>query len=367
MRIAFAAPIKPPDHAIASGDRLIAANTVEALRRAGHEVVLATRFIAYAKRHEPGLLARRRTEALAEAEAVIGRLRSAPPDLFLTYHPYCKAPDWIGPRVADAFAVPYVTLEAARTGQGAKGDVWADWRAQAQAGFARADLHICLKPNDRAMLLDVLGPDAPVADLAPFLDVPAALPRRTGKSGDPVRLVTVAMMRPGKKTANYALLARAMAQVGGSWTLDIVGDGPERGEVERLFAPLADRVRFLGAMDRDDVLRAMAGADVFVWPGLAEPIGMVYLEAQAMGLPVAALRDMGVPLVVDDGRTGLLADRHDAAGLATVIERLVADEVTRASLGARARDHVVRHHSLDRAAVRLDELIAPLAKRDGPR
>ena len=62
-----------------------------------------------------------------------------------------------------------------------------------------------------------------------------------------------------------------------------------------------------------------------------------------------------------------LAGRHDAAGLATVIERLVADEVTRASLGARARDHVVRHHSLDRAAVRLDELIAPLAKRDGPR
>ena len=44
-----------------------------------------------------------------------------------------------------------------------------------------------------------------------------------------------------------------------------------------------------------------------MWPGYREPIGMVYLEAGAVGVPVVALASMGVPMVVRDGETGILA------------------------------------------------------------
>ena len=364
MKIAFYAPIKPPDHPIPSGDRLIAANTVEALRLAGHEVVLASRFIAYAKRHEPGLLEARRAAAIAEAEAAMRRLRQDPPHLVLTYHPYCKAPDWIGPRLAAALGVPYVTLEAARTGQGGEADPWADWRAEAQAGFGAADLHVCLKPNDRAMLRAVLGPDAPVADLAPFIDVPPPPPPRSRAPGEPVRLVTVAMMRPGKKVANFVLLADALSRARlRDWTLTIVGGGPAEESVRAAFAPLGERVGYLGELEREGVLRVMSSADLFVWPGLAEPIGMVFLEAQAMGLPVAASADMGVPLVVADGVTGVLAAEPSPHALAGAIDRLAADGALRGRLAAAARGHVEEHHSLRAASARLDALLKPLVAR----
>ena len=71
----------------------------------------------------PEILAR-----LEEAERLCTSLKGI--DLFLTYHPYCKAPDWIGPRVSKALNVPYVTVEAAKTGQGFEDgqDRWSRWR-----------------------------------------------------------------------------------------------------------------------------------------------------------------------------------------------------------------------------------------------
>ena len=203
MRIAFLAPIKPPDHPIASGDRLIARNLVKALEMAGHEVVLATRFIAYSKRPEG--LAERRRAALAEAE----RIDIAPPDLVLAYHPYCKAPDWIGPRLAARHGAPYVTVEAARTG--ADPDAWAAWRTEAQTGLRAADLHVWLKPTDRAMLLDLVGPDAPLAHLPPFIDVGEIDAVEGADAHGPVpRVLVVGQMRPGKKSENHQIAAAAL-------------------------------------------------------------------------------------------------------------------------------------------------------------
>ncbi|MEM7290962.1 MAG: hypothetical protein AAF412_11450, partial [Pseudomonadota bacterium] len=128
MRIAFFAPIKPPDHPIPSGDRLIAQNLFKAMELGGHRVELASRYICYSKRHAAEILEERKSGALAEAETIIERYsRLAPedqPQVWLTYHPYCKAPDWIGPRVSAKLGIPYVTIEAARTGQGDETDPW---------------------------------------------------------------------------------------------------------------------------------------------------------------------------------------------------------------------------------------------------
>src|SRR6516162_7792641 len=115
MRIAFYAPLKPPDHPIPSGDRQVAQLFLAALRRGGHDPVLASRFRSFEGRGDRYLQTRLAALGRKLAERLVRRYRAAPasaPDLWFTYHIYHKAPDWLGPRVALALGVPYVVAEA---------------------------------------------------------------------------------------------------------------------------------------------------------------------------------------------------------------------------------------------------------------
>lgn len=376
MRVAFYATIKPPDHPIPSGDRLIAKNLLRVMERAGFDAFLASRFIAYSKRPGAEILQQRKTEALAEADRLIAELKDDPPDLWLTYHPYCKAPDWIGARVTKALEIPYVTAEAARTGQGLEngGDLWRDWRKEAQEGIRGADLHLVLKPSDRAYLTDLLGGDERMISFPPFIDttVPQPLPgveQPVHWRDDVPEILTVGMMRPGKKFENFRILADALTPLQAlPWTLTLIGGGPQEDAVKALFSRFSsERLSFTGGISREAVLAHMARADLFCWPGWREPIGMVYLEAQMLGLPVAAMADMGVPLVVEHGETGLLATANDPGEVPTDLtfhlETLLSHPKLRRDLGTRAKERVATHHSLEAAALRLKDVLAPLAER----
>src|SRR4029079_17595767 len=113
MRIAFYAPLKPPDHPVASGDRAMARALIGALERAGHEVTLATHFRSYDSGD-----ARRQARLRAEGRKIAHRyLRKVersgkPPEIWFTYHLYHKAPDWLGPLVSKRLGIPYVVAEA---------------------------------------------------------------------------------------------------------------------------------------------------------------------------------------------------------------------------------------------------------------
>lgn len=85
----------------------------------------------------------------------------------------------------------------------------------------------------------------------------------------------------------------------------VVGDGPQRAELERKYP----RVRFVGYQQGDDLARYMAAADVFVFPSLTDTFGLVLLEALACGVPVAAYPVQGPKDVIQDGRVGVL--NHD--------------------------------------------------------
>ena len=371
--IAVYAPIKPPDHPIASGDRLIARNLMASLELAGLNPKLASSYIAYSKRPGDEYLKMRREGAVSEIEKVFDALMADPPSLWLTYHPYCKAPDWIGPQVSKRLGIPYVTLEACRTGQGRENgqDLWAAWRAEAQAGLKQADLHLCFKPTDKAYLIELLGKDAPIADLVPFFDavVPPKLPsieRPSHWRDDVPQLVTTGMLRPGKKVKNYKILANALRQLQTlHWNLVLIGGGPEEETIREFFADFDPaRLHWTGAIGRDEVLSWMSSSDLFVWPGWREPIGMVYLEAQLMGLPVAALESMGVPLVVEHGVSGLLAQEcqpeENPVALRDNIATLLAHPSLRKDFGTAACKRVHDHHSLEAASVALKKILSPL-------
>jgi len=113
MRVAFYAPLKPPDHPVASGDRTMARGLIAALKLAGHDVEVASDFRSYddgdAERQKQ---LRDEGRKLAERYVRKGKRSAVRPDLWFTYHLYHKAPDWVGPVVTKKLGVPYVVAEA---------------------------------------------------------------------------------------------------------------------------------------------------------------------------------------------------------------------------------------------------------------
>ena len=119
MRVAFYAPMKPPGHPVPSGDRRMARLLIEALRRGGHEVALASRLRSWDRGLDPARPARIEALGARVADRLVRRWRGAPdrPDAWFTYHLYHKAPDWLGPPVAAALGIPYVVAEASHAPQ----------------------------------------------------------------------------------------------------------------------------------------------------------------------------------------------------------------------------------------------------------
>lgn len=341
-----------------------------ALRRAGYDVQLASRYVAYTKRPDAALMHERRAGALAEAQRLLQDWEASGlrPDLWFCYHPYDKAPDWLGARVCDVLGIPMVTAEPCRTHQ-EPAAAWAPWRDEAQRGLAMAALHLVMNDEDEAYLRSFL-PGERLQRLVPFLDVEAleapsaAAPSVAWSAGDACRLLAVGMLRPGAKLASYRLLAQALEGLPERhWQLAVAGGGPALDEVRAAFAwDTAGRVRFLGEQSQAQVGALMRSCDLLAWPGCREAYGMVYLEAAAHGKPAAALRNHGVPLVVAHGVGGLLADPPDAAGYRAVLDTLIGDAALRERLGAGARQLVQGRHSAARAATRLREAIDPLLR-----
>lgn len=366
MQIAFTAPMKPLDDPVPSGDRTMGRLIVRALCERGHRVETASRFRAW--RRDGGLAQQQAVERAArtDAERIAQdwRRRGQVPDLFLTYHLYHKAPDWIGPALADAFDLPYVVVEASRAPKRRTGP-WAHGFAAADAALARADMVVALHRADLQCLTPAVAPERlavcpPFLDATPFFEA-ARVPRA---KGEPVRLLAVGMMRDGDKAASYRLLAEALDRLGDrDWTLTIVGDGPARAGIEPLFPPA--RTTFAGALPGEAMPALYARHDVLVWPAIREAFGFAFLEAQASGLAVVGGDAFGVPDVVADGETGLLSREGDAAGFAANLRRLITDAALLDRLSSAARPYIARRHALNAGAERLDTLLDAALRNHG--
>ena len=125
-------------------------------------------------------------------------------------------------------------------------------------------------------------------------------------------------------------------------SLMIAGDGPERPALERRVGEhrLDERVRFLGTVPRETVLRLFRAADASVLPSAWENFPHTVVEALAVGCPVIATAVGGVPEVVRDGENGLLVPPGDAGALADAIERFFGDASLRERLHGGAAQSV---------------------------
>jgi glycosyltransferase involved in cell wall biosynthesis len=128
-------------------------------------------------------------------------------------------------------------------------------------------------------------------------------------------------------------------------TLVVAGNGPERAALERRAREFGveGRVRFLGSVSRDDVLRLFRAADASVLPSAWENYPHTVVEALAVGCPVIATAVGGVPEVVRDGENGLLVPPGDPPALAAAVSRFFSDPALRERLAAAAPGSVAGH------------------------
>ncbi len=148
-------------------------------------------------------------------------------------------------------------------------------------------------------------------------------------AADPRKILYVGRL-PADHSKGVPYLLRALAQLpdnGPAWRLEIVGDGPGRGELEQLAIELrlADRVSFLGTMSKADVARRMRRCSFLVLPSLrgTENQPVVLLEALACGKPVVAT-SCGGPEEFLTGDVGLLVPPADAEALAHALANMLS-------------------------------------------
>jgi colanic acid/amylovoran biosynthesis glycosyltransferase len=148
--------------------------------------------------------------------------------------------------------------------------------------------------------------------------------------------------------------------------LELVGEGPlqECLRTQVRAAGLENYVTFRGALNHRRALEAIRQADVFVLPsrtagdGDMEGIPVVLMEAMAMGKPVVSTRHSGIPELVEDGASGLLADENDPSGIAAAMERLADEPDLRIRLGLEGRRTVLAEFDAATQGERLRGLYA---------
>ena len=134
----------------------------------------------------------------------------------------------------------------------------------------------------------------------------------------------------------------------------VLGKDAEQARFEALASEtgVGERINFLGF--RNDVTEAMGASDIFLFPSWYEAFSLATIEAAACGLPILATKINGAEDFVEPGETGFFIE-HDPEQIATVLERLVANETDRRRLGENARRVVEQHYTWDRVAKLTEE------------
>lgn len=138
--------------------------------------------------------------------------------------------------------------------------------------------------------------------------------------------------------------------------LTMIGTGPLLADCRQraLELGISDLVQFAGTCSHSRVQAELRQVRAVVQHSLRCPSGdqegtpVALIEAQMAGVPVVSTRHAGIPAVVEHGRTGLLVDEGDVNAMAEAMIRLARDPQLAAAMGSAAREHALRHHSLDR-------------------
>lgn len=216
--------------------------------------------------------------------------------------------------------------------------------------MAAADAVVCISQFARSQLMRISAP----ADWRKFqvcrLGVdPSQFMRSTGSDANaPVNLLCVGRLTPAKCQVLLVHACARLRDAGVTFTLTLVGDGPDRSRVEAAVAEhgLHNQIQLTGALTQEGVRQAFARADIFVLPSLAEGIPVVLMEAMCSFVPCVSTPVNGIPELIEDDRTGLLATPGDLDSLVAQLQRLCNSPEDRARLAQAATVKVRQHFDL---------------------
>jgi glycosyltransferase involved in cell wall biosynthesis len=184
--------------------------------------------------------------------------------------------------------------------------------------------------------------------------------RYLGIASDRFAVGWIGRMTAVKRTDDVLVAFKRLRDNGVDATLCMVGDGPDRGQLE-------DRAHELGIVRdtlflgyQEEVAPFYAAFDALVLPSGNEGTPVSAIEALAAGRPVVATRVGGVPDVVRDGEDGFLVEAGATDDLADRLERLARDPELRERMGTAGRERVVPRYAVDRLVDDVDRLYRSL-------
>jgi glycosyltransferase involved in cell wall biosynthesis len=208
----------------------------------------------------------------------------------------------------------------------------------------------------RATLLETIVNAVPVPEL------PATVDRETilrGADADPARFVLLIAARLAPEKNHRALFeALELLRARGMHPQVLVGGvGPLEGELREMVRArnLESQVIFCGHIAHETLHKLMLACDTFVLPSLHEGLPLAIAEAMSLARPVLATPVGGVPDLIEDDHTGLLAPPSDASALARKIEMLMHDADLRARLGTAARVRIEQKFSARAVAAQWED------------
>lgn len=173
--------------------------------------------------------------------------------------------------------------------------------------------------------------------------------------GDAPFVFCAARLETEKDVASLIAAMKSVVEIIPKAQCLVAGEGTLRDELQTKIdaMKLHNNVRLLGF--RDDVLALMRACDVFVLPSLAEPFGLVLIEAMALSKPVIATEEGGPREIVHDGESGFLVAPASPPELSDAILKLLGDENARAQMGEKSR---ARYEKLFTASRMAQEIAA---------
>jgi len=184
-------------------------------------------------------------------------------------------------------------------------------------------------------------------------------PPEGGRARDgAMRILTVGRLDNMKGVAILVEAVGELARRGVAVTLTVVGDGPQREQLQRMAqrASVGEHVTWAGAVGQDAIRAHYHAADVFCLPSFAEGIPVVLMEAMSTGLPVVANQITGIPELVEDEVSGLLVRPGRTDLLVDALQRLAGDGDLQAQMGRAGREKVRREFTSGAVGHDLGEL-----------
>lgn len=128
-------------------------------------------------------------------------------------------------------------------------------------------------------------------------------------------------------------------------TLAIVGEGAERVKLEKLIKELniSNSIELKGNLSHNQVLKELSKSEIFICPSLAEGLGIVFIEAQACGVPVIGTNVGGIPDVIQNNATGLLVASRDSVSITEAIIKLLTDKKLADQLSNKAQEMIKQY------------------------